>query len=205
MPSVVTKYGATATPSNWTGFTAGQLGAESGTYAFSTVDGDEAYLSDFGFAVPANATITNLRVEARGYVTSDGVADLSVYPSGQSIAAAATTESHSVVTFYKDYGAWPTIATLNGAGFGVACRPHHTSYLDYVSLIVTYTQPPSTTTASAVSFAASPAELWPRKLTTSPSSASASSSSARMSTLHRPYFSATMVQHYGVTVLEQDQ
>jgi hypothetical protein len=88
MPSVVTKYGATATPSNWTGFTAGQLGAESGTYAFSTVDGDEAYLSDFGFAVPANATITNLRVEARGYVTSDGVADLSVYPSGQSIAAA---------------------------------------------------------------------------------------------------------------------
>lgn len=71
--------------------------------------------------------------------------------------------------------------------------------------LVIYHAPPRTTIASSVSFATLPTKLQPRKLDVSPASASASASSARMSTLHTPYFSETMVRHYGVKVLEQDQ
>ena len=209
MPSVVTKYaGSIHSVGSWdpTNFTVALLGAAGAPYAQGSNYGN-GYVDNFGFALPSNATITNLRLEGKGYC-EDGSVILGLGLASDSVGA--TTSAISNTVFYKDYGAGavPTVSTLNSVNFQVRAYLDNrikNAWLDYISLTVTYTQPPLTTVASSASLETFPVRTNLVRMTTSSSSTSSSAPSVRLMSLHRPYFSETMVRHYGVRVLEQDQ
>jgi len=132
------------------------------------------YAKNFGFSIPAGATITSIKftVKRKGTVVSITeyhfiMCDASGSPSGSDKADTSTKWSSSDETIEKPssgtagdstyWGLTLTPALVNDADFGVMISAHNvtvnsrTAYIQYVSCTVTYTVP-ATLTASSGSF-----------------------------------------------------
>lgn len=148
------------------------LNADGGRYARSDVS-DEGfsrylYMTDFGFSIPAGATIDGITVTMnrwRETATGGGIQDSQVTLSGGTLAgdnkAEAglwSTSDTNVDTFGGASDTWGntwTPAQINSSNFGVTLRVYNThtssereARVDYVTITVTYTEAMSDTTTS---------------------------------------------------------
>lgn len=122
--------------------------------------------TDYGFNIPANATITGIRVNVTRKLGSGGAMDMDVLViKGGTISTAvdrATTTAYTTTDVNEDHGdsadlwglSW-TVADINATNFGVAFAAKRTSgsptvSVDSISITVAYTlpcTPPSNTPA----------------------------------------------------------
>ena len=122
--------------------------------------------TNYGFAIPATATITGIRVNVTRKIGSGGARDLDVLIiKGGTVSTAvdrATTTAYTTSDVNEDHGgsadlwglSW-TVADINAADFGVAFAAQRTSgsptvSVDSISITVAYTlpcTPPSNTPA----------------------------------------------------------
>jgi hypothetical protein len=117
--------------------------------------------TSFGFSIPANATITGIRVEIEKSASADtGVDDDDVYllkagaPSGNDKASGTDWDTSDWVGQYGSstdlWGTTWTPAQVNASNFGVRLRADsdtsssRTGYVDHVAVRVYYTLPPAT-------------------------------------------------------------
>ncbi len=153
--------------------------SDDSSYAYVALGGlknsQALYAKNFGFSIPADATITSIKFTVKRKGTAVSITeyhfimcDASGSPSGSDKADTSTKWSSSDETIEKPGGAttgdstyWGltlTPALVNDADFGVMISAHNTNglststaWIQYVSCTVTYTVP-ATLTASSDSF-----------------------------------------------------
>ncbi|WKZ42157.1 MAG: MBG domain-containing protein [Anaerolineales bacterium] len=154
----------------------GALGADGGRTAMSDVeDGDDSdplVMTNFGFSIPAGATIDGITVEMNRYrewSTGGGIQDVTVRLLGGTLTGdnkaeaglwATTFSPDNVDTFGSASDTWGntwTPAQINATGFGVELVVENThssarrqAHVDYVRITVTYTEAAKANTTTTV-------------------------------------------------------
>ena len=122
-------------------------------------------LTVYGFAIPAGSTINGIQVSVKGYssgtsnnnrtiqvaLTKNGTA---VVGTAKTQALATTDNTFTLGTTADLWGTTWALTDINATTFGVMIRDNDTTssgtfYIDYVSVIVTYTLPATTTTVTS--------------------------------------------------------
>jgi hypothetical protein len=144
--------------SAWTASAAGTivaaLGADGGTTVSASTDTQDLNMTNFGFAIPTNATITGISVEMNRWASGSGVRDNQVQLLGGSAAGTDqaitgtdwSTNNTTVVPYGGSTDLWGltwTPAQINNSSFGVVLDvtdtgPSRTATVDYVRITVSY-------------------------------------------------------------------
>jgi LPXTG-site transpeptidase (sortase) family protein len=149
----------------------GNVTSDNNVNATATTNGVTHYLqaTNYGFAIPAAATITGITVIIGRYGTTgagndvrDNVVSLIkggvvVTGAGSNLAATGTDwpAAEAAATYGGTTNLWGTTwtpANINAANFGVALSVTtngRTANVDYIQVTVTYTLPPTTTTLAS--------------------------------------------------------
>ena len=143
-------------------FTTTLLNAADGSFATAIVSANQntadAYLTNFGFSIPAAAIITKLKLTAKGYATFSNGTGIRVGFSdffGPAIDFVGVT-TNTVLTASTTSNL-PSVATLNGSTWHVLVRAYSNANvgggsMDYVAVTVEYYLPPTVTTAAITGY-----------------------------------------------------
>ncbi len=156
--SNVSSDNAGSNSAGWTN--AANAYVDGGGYASSTTDGNQQVYGGYGFSLPSNATITQVRVRLDAYRSGgDGNEAILLGVSNGTWLSATQVQSltGSEVTYWIDVTGWASWAPTNINS--IQTRVSHVRYgsstdevrLDYIKVEVTYTSTTTTVTYSPIS------------------------------------------------------
>ena len=133
------------------------LGADGGATVSADTSTENLNMTNFGFSIPATATITGISVEINRWASGSSVQDNQVQllrgsavGSDRSSGIDWSTNNSTVVTYGGDlWGTTWTPAQINNSNFGVTLDVSdntggsRTAFVDYVRITVTYKETPT--------------------------------------------------------------
>ncbi len=169
------KYPGAASGTGWSNVTSTALGGDDSSYAYNDISAQNSsgflYASNFGFAIPAGATINGITVVIGKYGESTKILDdtISLSKDGgttlvNNLASASSWSTSNTSITQATYGSTTNLwgaswsaTEINSQNFTVALKikntntySRRTAYIDYIQVTVTYTPDTTAPTVSSV-------------------------------------------------------